>query len=101
MTTRSSYSDMRTRSRAPGINPKGFVSVLRCGVGREGTAFPACRGQTAKGPPPTMRAMDKLPNQVIAFASAVVLAVLLGCTFGPVRHEADGGANAVVRSLAG
>jgi hypothetical protein len=75
--------------------------MLRCGVGPAATAFPAPGGQTAKAMPPTMRAMDKLPNQVIAFASAIVLAVLLGCTFGPVRHEADAAASATARSLAG
>lgn len=47
----------------------------------------------------TMRAMDKLPTQVIAFTSAVVLAVLVGCSFGPLRHEA--GADAPVFRIAG
>jgi hypothetical protein len=47
-----------------------------------------------------MRPMDKLPNHVIAFASAVVFAVLLGCTVGPAHQGADSTA-AVTRSLAG
>lgn len=36
----------------------------------------------------TMRAMDKLPKHVVAFASVVLFAALLGATAGPSLQAA-------------